>query len=173
MILIIDLENTCMPDAERPANYHHQIIEIGAAWVSPDAEVIDTFDIFVKAENPVTAFCAELTGITQHNVDAGLAYPEAMQALAGFAAKHPGRIWGSWGAADLNSLNRDCAHHGVESPLQGWCHRNLKKEWAKGRKIRQVGMAMALQLSNIVLEGPRHRALSDVLNIVRLLPDCR
>ena len=30
-LLIIDLENTCMPEHERPADYHGQIIEIGAA----------------------------------------------------------------------------------------------------------------------------------------------
>lgn len=36
MILIIDLENTCVPREEKPAGYHAQIIEIGAAWVTPE-----------------------------------------------------------------------------------------------------------------------------------------
>ena len=171
MILIIDLENTCLPEATRPANYHGQIIEIGAAWVTLDGEVTDTFEIFVQAENPITDFCTELTGITQSDVSSGLPYPEAMEALSAFAAKHPGETWGSWGNADINSLNFDCAHHGVESPLKGWTHRNLKKEWAKARRIKRVGMKKALEIAGIELEGPHHRALADVLNIAKLYAD--
>ncbi len=185
MILTIDIEHTCMPEAEQPQDYHGQIIEIGAAWVTLEGEVTDTFEVFVQAENPVTEFCTELTGITQENVDTGLPYPAAMQALAEFASKHPGETtWASWGAGDLKCLVRDCAHHGVENPLEGWTHRNLKKEWCKsnrallkekvgnGRKVKQVGMATALAVSGFALEGPHHRALSDVLNIAKLLPGC-
>ncbi len=188
MLLIIDLEHTCMPEAEQPADYHGQIIEIGAAWVTPPGVVIDTFEIFVQAENPVTAFCTELTGITQENVDSGLPFPDAMQALAAFAAKHSGEIWASWGAGDLKCLLLDCehhgVHHGVENPLKDWVHRNLKKEWCRanramlkekvgqGRKVKQVGMSTALAVSGIFLEGTHHRALSDVLNIAKLLPGC-
>lgn len=184
MILIIDLENTCLPEDERPADYHGQIIEIGAAWVTPDGVVEDTFEAFVQAENPVTASCTELTGISQENVDTGLPFPAAMQALADFASKHLGETtWGSWGNADINSLNFDCAHHGVESPLKGWTHRNLKKEWSTPRRAiirekygpkanKQAGMARALEIAGITLEGPHHRALSDVLNIAKLLPGC-
>lgn len=170
-ILIIDLENTCMPEAERPADYHGQIIEIGAAWVTPSGEVLGTFEAFVQAEKPVTEFCTELLGITQADVDGGLPFPAAMQALAEFATRYAERTWASWGAADLNSLNHDCAHHGLESPLANWSHRNLKKEWAKARKTKRVGMKKALEIAGIPLEGPHHRALADVLNIARLYAD--
>lgn len=170
-LLIIDLENTCVPENERPADYHGQIIEIGAAWVTPAGAVLDTFETLVQAENPVTEFCTELLGITQADVDGGLPFPEAMKALAEFAAKHPDKTWASWGAADLNSLNHDCAHHGLESPLKNWEHRNLKKEWAKARRIKRVGMKKALEIAGIELEGPHHRALADVLNIAKLYAD--
>ena len=75
MILIIDLENTCVPREEKPAGYHAQIIEIGAAWVTPEGVVVDGFEIFVQAENPVTSFCTELTGIRQNDVYFGLPFP--------------------------------------------------------------------------------------------------
>lgn len=171
-VLIIDLENTCMPESERPADYHHQIIEIGAAWVTPTGELLAKFSTLVQAENPVTPFCTELLGITQADVDGGLPFAEAMQALARFSSLYSSTTWASWGAADLKSLNADCAHHGLESPLAGWTHRNLKKEWAKARKINQVGMKKALELDKIALEGTHHRALDDVLNIVKLMPRC-
>ena len=90
-ILIIDLENTCMPESDRPSDYHGQIIEIGAAWVTANGEVLETFETFVQAENPVTEFCNELLGITQADVDGGLTFPEAMKSLAEFAARHPDR----------------------------------------------------------------------------------
>ena len=70
-----------------------------------------------------------------------------------------------------NSLNHDCAHHGLESPLKNWEHRNLKKEWAKARGIKRVGMKKALEIAGIELEGPHHRALADVLNIAKLYAD--
>lgn len=56
----------------------------------------------------------------------------------------------------------------MESPLPGWDHRNLKKEWAKARRIKRVGMKKALEIAGIALEGPHHRALADVLNIGKL-----
>lgn len=183
-LLVIDLENTCVPKAEEPEGYHGQIIEIGAAWVTPAGVVADTLDIFVQAENSVTAFCTGLIGITQADVDNGLPYAEAMKALAGFATKHPSHTWGSWGASDLKCLVRDCAHHCVDNPLDGWIHRDIKKEWCKtnrallkekvgkGHKVKQVGMSTALGVSGLRLEGSHHRALSDVLNLAKLLPGC-
>lgn len=171
-VLIIDLENTCLPESERPADYHHQIIEIGAAWVTPMGEVMAKFSTLVQAENPVPPFCTDLLGITQADVDGGLPFAEAMQALARFSSLYPSTTWASWGTADLKSLNADCAHHGLESPLAGWTHRNLKKEWAKARKINRVGMKMALELDKIELEGAHHRALDDALNIAKLMPRC-
>lgn len=183
MILVIDLESTCVPQEEKPDGYHGQIIEIGAAWVTLEGVVIDTFEAFVQAENPVTAFCTKLTGITQADVDTGLPFPAAMDALAEFAAKHSGQTWGSWGNSDINSFSRDCAHNGVESPLKGWTHRNLKKEWSAPRRAiirekygpkakKRAGMERALEIAGIALEGTHHRALADVLNIAKLLPGC-
>lgn len=173
-VLIIDLENTCMPEQERPVDYHGQIIEIGAAWATPTGEVLFKFSTLVQAENPVNPFCTELLGITQADVDGGLPFAEAMQALAEFSSLYSSTTWASWGNADLNSLNRDCAHHGLESPLAGWTHRNLKAEWAANRKpkTKRVGMKKALELDGIALEGAHHRALDDVLNIAKLMPRC-
>lgn len=46
----------------------------------------------------------------------------------------------------------------------------VKATFAKARKIKQVGMATALQIVGLELEGEHHRALSDARNIARLLP---
>ena len=49
-LLIIDLENTCVPENERPADYHGQIIEIGAAWSKRSNEGRDYLGI--KLDDP-------------------------------------------------------------------------------------------------------------------------
>jgi inhibitor of KinA sporulation pathway (predicted exonuclease) len=169
MILVIDFESTC--EDGRPAGYHYQIIEIGAVWATPEGEALDQLSLLVQAENPVSKFCTKLTGITQEDVDGGLPFSAAMQALAEFAAKYPAMEWASWGNADLTSIEFDCTHHGIESPLKGWTHRNLKKEFAKAHRIKpQVGMARALEIAGFALDGSHHRALPDALNTVKFLP---
>lgn len=90
-----------------------------------------------------------------------------------FAKRHqqPGSWWGSYGAFDFNQVARESARHGVANPLV-LPHQNIKKAFAKARKIKQVGMATALQIAGLTPEGRHHRALDDALNIARLLAFC-
>lgn len=169
MILVIDFENTC--EEGRPEGYHGQIIEIGAVWSTPEGESLDQLSLLLQAENPVSPFCNKLTGISQGDVDGGLPFAAAMQALGEFAAKHPNCEWASWGVSDLRSLEFDCAYHGVENPLKDWTHCNLKKEFAKARRIKpQVGLTKALEIAGFVLDGSHHRALPDAINTIKFLP---
>jgi hypothetical protein len=85
--------------------------------------------------------------------------------LAAFAKLLAEWCWGSWGAYDRRQIERECARQSVAVPLAGLAHRNLKAEFAKTRKIKQVGMAAALQVAEMSLCGEHHRALSDALNI--------
>ncbi len=175
MILVIDLEATCddggvLPPADM------EIIEIGAVWASPNGSPHECFQTFVQPVlNPqLTPFCRELTRIRQEDVTAAPRFPQAAAALAKFAALHAGgqRLWGSWGRYDLTQFGRDCARHGVVDPLAGFEHLNLKRSFAQARGIKEVGMAQALQLVGLALEGTHHRGLDDARNIARLLPWC-
>ena len=49
-------------------------------------------------------------------------------------------------------------------------HVNLKRRFAKSRKIKEVGMARALQMVGLPLDGSHHRGLDDARNIAKLLP---
>jgi len=167
-ILIVDLECTCEKGQVPGDGYHNQIIEIGAVWVSPFGQVLDRFEQLVQADIPISAYCTELTTITQAESNGGATFVEACSALAEFAGRYPGKTWGSWGASDLRAIAFDCAYHGIEIPLDGWQHRNLKAEFAKQRKIKQVGMARAMKILGIVLDGAHHRALPDANNIAKL-----
>lgn len=172
-VLVIDLEATCADDGSIPPE-EMEVIEVGAVWATPDGEAMDTFQRFVRPTHRplLTAFCRTLTHIEQDDIDAAPKWPMVAAELTGFAQLHAGRCWGSWGAYDRRQIERECARHGLADPLHGLTHRNLKAEFAKGRKIKQVGMATALKVVGLPLCGAHHRALPDALNIARLLPAC-
>lgn len=171
LVLVIDLEATCADDGSIPPQ-EMEVIEVGAVWVTPDSEAVDTFQRFVRPTHRplLTAFCRSLTHIEQTSIDAAPTWPAVAAELAVFAKLHAGQCWGSWGAYDRRQIERESVRHGLADPLLGLTHRNLKAEFAKRRKIKQVGMATALQIVGLELRGEHHRALSDALNIARLLP---
>ena len=173
-ILVIDLEATC-DDGDGLAADDMEVIEIGAVWATADGEVLDSFDALIRpvVHPHLTAFCRQLTGIQQAEVDSADLFPHVAQQLADFAQKHPSaKTWGSWGKFDAKQLAQDCERHGTPHPLSGLVHVNLKRQFAKARKIKEVGMARALQMVSLPLDGAHHRGLSDAKNIAKLLPWC-
>lgn len=169
-ILVIDLEATCADDGSIPPE-QMEIIELGAVWAAPGGEIIDTLQRFIRPiERPhLTPFCVALTHIEQASIDTAPSWPAVAAELAAFACRRPGPCWGSWGAYDRHQIERESARHALPDPLASLTHLNLKAAFAKRRKIKQVGMATALQIAGLALEGTHHRALSDAKNIARLL----
>lgn len=171
MILIIDLEATCAADGSIPAE-HMEIIEVGAVWATLAGEVIDRFQSFVRPikQPQLTEFCHLLTHINQADIDSAQCWPTVSGLLASFAKRQPGQSWGSWGNYDARQIAHECARHGIENPLSGLTHVNLKAVFAKQRQIKQVGMSTALQIVGLPLDGSHHRGLDDAINIAKLLP---
>ncbi|MFC4275325.1 3'-5' exonuclease [Achromobacter aloeverae] len=151
-----------------------KIIEVGACWATPDGRALDRFQSFVRpTERPtLTPFCKGLTNIEQSDIDGAPTWRHVSAMLAEFATRpeQAGGVWGSWGSYDALQIQRDCARHGVPNPLAGLVHQNLKANFAKSRKIKQVGVVTALRIIGLPLEGVHHRGLDDALSIARLLP---
>lgn len=172
-ILVVDLEATC-DDGDRLPAADMEIIEIGAVWATPDGTVLDTFQTIVRpvVHPQLTSFCLQLVGIPQADIDVAETFPAAAAALARFAQLHQSAnaLWGSWGRYDAKQLARDCDRHGTVDPLAALTHLNLKREFAKARKIKEVGMARALAMVGLPLDGAHHRGLDDARNIAKLLP---
>lgn len=171
MILVIDLEATCANDGSIEP-HAMEIIEVGAVWATFEGTVRDVLQRFVRPiENPcLTTFCIELTHIQQAEIDTASDWKIVAAELAGFASRFRGQYWGSWGNYDARQIELECAKHRIASPLTALEHINLKAQFSKVRRIKQVGMATALKIAALELEGERHRALSDAQNIARLLP---
>lgn len=171
-VLVIDLEATCSND-ECITGSNMEIIEIGACWVNPEGEILDTFQSFVRpvVNRILTPFCTELTTITQDEVDGAPTFDQVAPLLQEFAVKYleENSIWTSWGNYDRSQFEHDSARHGVENPVVHLPHANLKKIFAKKRKIKRVGMTAALQIAGIEHTGAHHRALDDAINISKLL----
>jgi inhibitor of KinA sporulation pathway (predicted exonuclease) len=171
MILVIDLEATCADDGSIPSE-EMEIIELGAVCATPGGEVVETLQRFVRPlKRPqLSQFCLELTHIKQNSIDTAQRWPIVAEELAEFRSLHDAKCWGSWGKFDASQIRRECVRHSIANPLADFVHTNLKADFAKLRKIKQVGMTTALQIAGLELEGEHHRALSDARNIARLLP---
>lgn len=169
--LLIDFEATCANDGSVPRQ-HMEIIEIGAVMVeTASLRVVDEFQSFVRpVRHPqLTAFCTQLTTITQAQVDAAPGFAEVAAALKAWRAGYPDLIWGSWGDYDRNQLQQDCDFHRVADPV-GAPHRNIKRLFAQREGSgRKFGLDGGVRRARLAFAGTHHRGIDDARNIARLL----
>ncbi len=169
LLNVVDVEATCWP-GDPPPGRRGEIIEIGLTVVDLAAgERIAKHGIFVRpAHSRVGEFCTELTGITQSDVDGAVTFGEACRWLV---AEHDAgtRPWASWGDYDRKQFARQCAADGVAYPF-GIRHTNAKAVFATAHALRRrPGMARALPLAELPLEGRHHRGEDDAWNIAALV----
>jgi inhibitor of KinA sporulation pathway (predicted exonuclease) len=171
LLNVVDVEATCW-EGEIPADAVSEIIEIGLTVVDLDArDRIAKHRILVRpARSAVGAFCTELTGLTQAEVDTGMAFADACRLLA---TEHQAGIrpWASWGDYDRKQFVRQCAATGVAYPF-GRRHTNAKQVFSEAYGLqRRQGMAGALHIAGLPLEGRHHCGADDAWNIAALVLD--
>lgn len=170
--LVLDLEATCC-DKETIKRHEMEMIEIGAVMVEAETlTIIDEFQTFVKpVRNPVlTPFCTSLTSITQTQVEQAPEYADAILLLQKWLSNYQNAVFGSWGDYDYNQFEEDSKFHKVPFPIS-YPHINLKKLFSNTQGLSELyGMAEALKLAAIKLEGTHHRGIDDAKNIAKLLP---
>ncbi len=170
--LVLDLEATCSDTKEVPRQ-EMEIIEIGAVMVeAKNLDIVSEFQAFIKpVRHPLlTNFCTKLTSITQEQVNKAPTYREAIENFKGWLYQYPNFIFGSWGNYDYKQFQQDSNFHQVPYPIESQ-HINLKQLFSSNQKLKQrYGMAQALELAKIKLEGTHHRGIDDARNIAKLLP---
>ena len=169
---VVDVEATCWP-GEPPQGHVSEIIEIGLTVIDFAAGEHGTrvgrHRILVRPQrSTVSEFCTELTGLTQEEVDGGVSFAEACQTLA--AQYQAGaRPWASWGDYDRNQFTAQCQRTATQYPF-GRRHINAKAVFAQANGLRKrPGMAGALKIAGLPLEGRHHRGEDDAWNIAALI----
>lgn len=169
-ILVVDVEATCWKKTPPPGE-QMEIIEIGAVLLDVEKAVPHRKrSILVKPTNSsVSRFCTRLTTLTQAQLDEGGTSFAAGCAALEHEFQASQRLWMSWGDFDRRIFTEQCAAHGITYPFSDR-YANLKHLFA-GMMLngRPVGMARALKMLNIPLEGTHHRGADDAWNITQLL----
>lgn len=120
------------------------------------------------ARSRVSAFCTELTGLTQAEVDTGLDFAAACRLLA-TTYEAGARPWASWGDYDRKQFALQCRATGTPYPF-GHRHTNAKAVFTEAFGLRRrPGMAQALEIAGLPLEGRHHRGEDDAWNIAALV----
>jgi inhibitor of KinA sporulation pathway (predicted exonuclease) len=167
LINVVDVEATCW-DGQPPPGQVSEIIEIGLTVVDLAEGVrLGKHRILVRPQRShVSAFCTELTSLTQEEVDGGVSFAEACRLLAKDHESNR-RPWASWGDYDRNQFLRQCK--GVEYPFSN-DHANAKRRFTEAHNLRKrPGMAQALEIAGLKLEGRHHRGDDDSWNIAALV----
>lgn len=169
-VVVIDLEATCWK-GKAPENEINEIIEIGICEL--DVSTGDINKVKSVLVQPVTSkisqFCTELTTITQELIDTeGTSLKEAFEYIQQ-NYDLDNCTWASYGYYDYNMLEKESKHKGLRN-LFSKNHINVKKLFQEKFKLKDgVGMAKALQMLNIPLEGTHHRGVDDAKNIAKIL----
>jgi inhibitor of KinA sporulation pathway (predicted exonuclease) len=175
LVNVVDVEATCW-DGQPPPGAVHEIIEIGLTVVDLSARRrVSRHEILVRpARSEVSAFCTELTGLTPSDVARGVSFAEACRILA---EEHDARRrpWVSWGDYDRRQFEAQCRATGAPYPFgrpaeRG--HTNAKAVFTGAYGLRRrPGMARALEVAGLPLEGRHHRGEDDAWNIAALVLD--
>lgn len=164
-ILVVDVESTCW-EKQPPPGQASDIIEIGLTTLDyASLTRLEKHSLMVKpARSSVSEFCTRLTTIRPQDVASAMTLADACEVLrTKFFSKD--RIWMSWGNYDRKQFEENCDALDVPYPFGG-DHVNAKSLFSilRGR-TRQLGMAEALDVLGIPLEGTHHRGGDDSWNI--------
>jgi inhibitor of KinA sporulation pathway (predicted exonuclease) len=169
--LIVDVEATCSESGTVPS-HEMEIIEIGAVMQSSRTfEIESEFQTLVRpVRHPeLTAFCTELTRITQYDVISAPHFQQALEAMKQWMYTFEDWLFCSWGDYDRNQFIQDCVYHRLDYPFSSG-HLNLKAEFSRTLGLqKKLGIAEAVRRVGLDFEGSHHRGLDDARNIAQVV----
>ena len=166
--IIFDLEATCW--LGHPPNGTQEIIEIGAVKVDHYAEVVDTFNMFVRpvVNTQLSAFCRKLTSITQKDVDTADSFDVVIEEFQDWIDIDEDFILCAWGDWDVKMLRHDCLLHKLDTAWLGRSS-NLKTSYKNIYGLNNpMGLKNAIKNEGLEFTGIHHRAISDAENTAKL-----
>jgi len=166
--IVVDLEATCWERDSTPERM--EIIEIGAVCLTTIAEApLSEFCAFVKptASPLLSEFCTQLTSIQQQDVDSADTFATVFPRFVDWIGEEPCQLV-SWGRYDLDQLRLECKRNNIPFPAVLKKHIDLRKLFARTRRIAPPSLKAALALLEIPLIGTHHRALNDAKSTAQI-----
>jgi inhibitor of KinA sporulation pathway (predicted exonuclease) len=118
----------------------------------------------------VSQYCADLTNLTQADVDKGISLKDACKILKEEYLTGT-RTWASWGDYDKWQFETECKAKNLEYPFSH-SHINVKNMFALNRGLeKEVELEKAMGVMGENFEGVVHRGGDDAFNIAFILAD--
>jgi len=175
--MVVDVEATCGPPDAQIDRREREVIELGVVAVDADSgAVLGEWSSLVRPllRPALSAYCTELTGIRQADVDGAGVFSDTWARLGAWEFLNNGRsrTFCAWGGFDRRILARECRRHGLPW-LLGRQHIDLRKAFSRTRRRRweSHGLRAAAELVGLAHLGG-HRALPDARTAAALLPWC-
>lgn len=168
-VVVVDVESTCWENEIAPSGQISEIIEIGVCTLTVQSgQSNNKRSIFVTPTmSTVSPFCTELTTITPEMLDEhGIGFADACAILQD-DYESDSRLWVTWGNYDKRMFREQCQYMGIAYPFSEK-HCNLKNLFAK-LYGKHMGIAHALEIIGLDLQGTHHRGGDDAWNIARIL----
>jgi inhibitor of KinA sporulation pathway (predicted exonuclease) len=166
--IVLDVEATCWKKGV--FSRKKETIEIGAVLLLFDRaeSTWPEFQTFVRPRRlpRLSSFCRELTGITQENIDAAPAFPEALRLFLEWSQPLERVVLATWSRYDLWQLNLDLEAHGL--PELAVPFLDVKKLAARIVAAKSFEET-ARELAPDAVALPSHRAVADARRTARIL----
>ncbi|KAI3424802.1 hypothetical protein D9Q98_008188 [Chlorella vulgaris] len=180
-LLVLDLESTCDRDKEAQA-MPQEIIEVSCVLVDTASLQLRpaTFQRYVRPDQHprLSAFCTELTGVSQAMVNGGVPLRVALADLEGWL-REQGLIGGgkkgrtfvpvTWRDWDLKvQMALECKWRGIQVPKFFLRWIDICAVWTKHSGGKRGNLKACVQAAGLQWEGRAHSAIDDARNTARL-----
>jgi 3'-5' exoribonuclease 1 len=167
-LVVIDVEATCWKKGVFSRT--KETIEIGAVRLLLDRVEAKwpEFQTFVRPRRfpRLASFCRELTGITQENVDAAPAFPEALAQFLEWSQPLEQIVLATWSRYDMWQLDLDLEAHGLPKLTIPFLDvKKLATRVVGGKSFEETARVLDPRGAS----EPRHRALADARRTARIL----
>lgn len=168
--IVLDLEwNQPLAGAMREPGLNGEIIQIGAAKIDLECNVLDTFNVTIKPKyyKWINKEISKLTGITNDDLASGIPFPEAATQFKDWCGDD--FMFVSWGPEDYYMLGNNLWVYEMDTSwLPQTFDAQLMFDDMEKQEDRQFPLNYALWYYEEKPDG-MHTALADVLSTVLVL----
>lgn len=173
--VVVDLEMCRVPKTQRKQyKYKHEIIQIGAALMDSDLNILDTFSEYVKPEfGYLDNFISKLTGIQVRDLDKAGNVQTVLAKFMDWLPQDDVVIPVSWSNSDELQFRYELTEKNIpiserfDQMLFNWidCQPQFSR---KMRMRKQYSLEEALIATDICTEGRAHNGMVDAYNTALL-----